>query len=91
MLFEYKRKLKNKNEVYLRIKATPGVSKTRIRNILSEEEETIKIDIAAAPSNGKANLELVKFLAKEFLVSKNNVKIISGSKNKIKLVKIVNR
>ena len=71
MLKKYAEKLKNQNELYLRIKASPRSSKTLIKTIM--DDDTIKIDIAAPPVKGKANQELVKFLAKEFAVSKNNV------------------
>ena len=81
---KYIEKLKLNKEVYLRIKARPGASKTLVKEIL--EDETIKIDVAAPPEQGKANIELSKFLAKIFVVDKNNVKIISGKSEKIKLV-----
>lgn len=72
----------------MRIKVRPGVAKSAVREIMQDEEETIKIDIAAPPVKGKANQELVKFLAKEFAVGKENVKIISGAGEKVKLVKL---
>ncbi|MCK5061900.1 DUF167 domain-containing protein [Candidatus Parcubacteria bacterium] len=74
------------NEVYLRLKVLPGASKTKIRNIM--EDETIKIDVAAVPEKGKANKELIGYLAKEFGVNKKNIKILSGISDRIKLIKI---
>ena len=88
MLKEFKQKLKESGEIYLRIKVQSGANKTQIKEIM--DNETIKIDIVALPVKGKANLELVKFLAQEFDVSQNNVKIIKGFKEKIKLIKIKN-
>lgn len=87
MLEKYKDKFKQAGEVYLRIKVRPGAVKSEVKEIL--EDETIKLAISAVPERGKANTELVNFLAKIFDVSKNNVKIISGKSEKIKLVKIV--
>jgi len=86
MLADKKKQLNKAGEIYLRIKARPGA----VRNLFTEimEDETIKIDIAAAPEKGKANRELIKFLAKEFAVLKNNIKIVSGQSEKIKLIKI---
>lgn len=86
MIKKYQEKLNKKGEVYLRIKARPNSSGTKISGIL--ENDTMKIDIKAAPEKGKANKELIKYLAKIFLVSKENVTIISGAREKIKLVKI---
>ncbi|RLC36601.1 YggU family protein [Candidatus Falkowbacteria bacterium] len=87
MISDYKLKLKSSGEVYLRVKARPGAGKTLIKEIL--EDDTIKIDIAAPPVKGKANQELIKLLAKEFCVEKKNINIISGKKDKLKLVKII--
>ncbi len=70
----------------MRLKVLPGASKTKIRNIM--EDETIKIDVAAVPEKGKANKELIGYLAKEFGVNKKNIKILSGISDRIKLIKI---
>ncbi len=87
MLSKYKQLLKEKGELYLRVKARPGAAENAIMEIMGGD--TIKIDIAAPPIKGKANKELVEFLAKNFAVSKNNVKIISGAASRIKLIKII--
>ena len=90
MLGIFKNKLIGKGEVYLRIKARPGASKSVVKEIMVEDEnEIIKINIAAEPVSGRANKELIRFLAEEFKVSKNNIRIISGAGEKIKLVKII--
>lgn len=90
MLTKFVEQFRKKGEVYLRIKARPGASATDVRGIMEGEDgETIKIDLAAVPENGKANQELVKYLAKWFLVLKENVKIISGAGDKVKLIKII--
>lgn len=90
MLKKYQEKLARDNEVYLRIKARPAADKTAVRDLFKEEEgETIKIDIAAPAERGRANQELIKFLAKEFSVAKDNIKIISGAGERIKLIKII--
>ena len=88
MIEEYKEKLKINGEVYLRIKVRPNAGKTVIREKM--EDETIKIDVVAVPEKGKANKELIAYLTKEFKINKENVKIISGTKDRIKLIKITN-
>ncbi|MDO8667976.1 MAG: DUF167 domain-containing protein [bacterium] len=76
--------------VYLRIKARPGANATKVRQILKDEDgDIMKIDVGAPAVKGKANLELIKFLAREFAVAKSNLKIISGAGDRLKLVKIV--
>jgi len=50
---------------------------------------TLKIAVAAVPEKGRANRALVEFLAEEYSVHKNDIKIISGASDRIKLVKII--
>jgi uncharacterized protein len=83
----YKKSLKAESEVYLRIKVHPGSAKSELKEVL--EDETVKINIAAPAEKGKANKELVRFLAKEFAVPALNVKIISGAGTALKLIKII--
>lgn len=78
--------LNNKGEAYLAVKVIPGSSKTEFREIMADG--TYKIAIAAAPEKGKANTELIKFLARELKVLKSRLVIISGAGERTKLVKI---
>jgi len=87
MLNKFKTQLESKDEIYLKVKVHSGAGKTDIIDIM--EDNTIKIDIVALPIKGRANHELIKFLAKKFEVNKNNVKIISGIRDKVKLIKII--
>ena len=89
MLLKFKKQLFNSKELYLRIKIYPSASKNEIKDIM--DDETLKIGISAPPVKGKANQELIKFLAREFAVSKNNVKIISGAWERVKLIKIIKK
>jgi len=80
------KQLNTKGEAYLAVKVIPGSAKTEFRELMADA--TYKIAIAAAPEKGKANTELVKFLAKEFKIIKSRVIIISGAGERTKLVKI---
>lgn len=89
MLDAYVKKLAEQGDVYLKIKARPGAAITEVRGVLvGEDEEVIKIDIAQPPENGKANEELIRFLALVFQVKRQDVKVISGAGDKLKLVRI---
>lgn len=46
----------------------------------------LKIAISATPVDGKANKELISFLAKTLEIRKQDVEIINGSNNSIKLL-----
>ena len=94
MLSQYKRKLKNNGKVYLRIKARPSARNTSIRDMIEQNNnkgnrEIVKIDISSPPDRGRANQELIRFLAEEFAVSEKNVKIVSGLNSRVKIVKII--
>jgi len=45
-----------------------------------------KINLKAKPIEGEANKELIKFLSKEL---KRNVRIISGFRNKEKIIEVI--
>lgn len=87
-LVSYQQKLDKKSEVYLSIKVRPRAAKTEI--VGKMDDDVLKINIAAPPIGGKANIELIKFFAKEFGVTRDCVKIISGAGGRGKLVKIIN-
>ncbi|MFA5753849.1 MAG: DUF167 domain-containing protein [Patescibacteria group bacterium] len=86
MLTDYREKLANNKEIYLRIKVIPGAGKTGFLDTMADG--TIKIALAAAPEKGKANQELINFLAIELEVRKYQVKIISGAGERLKLIKV---
>ncbi len=85
-IIDIKKTLYNKKEIVLKLKIKAGQEKNKIAGALSDG--TLKLDIAAVPEKGKANQELIRFLAKEFDVARENVKIVSGASNKNKLIKI---
>ncbi len=86
MIAKFIKKLNKNSELYLRLKINPSSAKSEVKAVMTDE--TIKINILAPAEKGKANKELIKFLSKQFEVDKNNIKIISGAGNRLKLVKI---
>ena len=67
------------------MKVVPGSSKTQLGGTL---DDMLKVKIAAPPEKGKANKEIINYLAKIFKTDKENVKIISGANRELKLIKI---
>lgn len=86
MLALFIEKLANNKEVYLRIKVLPGAGKSAFLDTMADG--TIKIAVAAAPEKGKANQELIKFLATEMGVRRYQIEILSGAGDRTKLVKV---
>ena len=56
------------------------------KSVLKEENGRWKLYLHAAPEQGKANTELVKFFKKEFHL---NVEIISGLRSREKLIAVL--
>lgn len=70
----------------LTVKVVPKASRTEDAGIMSDG--TRKIRIAAVPENGKANVELRRFLAAEFGVPLAKVEIVAGATSTRKQVRI---
>lgn len=73
------------------IKVTPGAKRNEV---LGWEEDypqvgrVLKLRIAAPPVEGKANKEIVLFLAKTLGLSKSAVELVHGTSGRIKMVEI---
>jgi uncharacterized protein (TIGR00251 family) len=67
------------------IKAVPGASKTEIAGLA---ENRIRVKIAAAPEDGKANAQLIAFLAKKTGCSKSRIELVSGDKSRLKTLSL---
>ena len=88
-MFEmYIQEFRTKNTVQFYVRARPGMPVTKVIAVM--DDESIKIDIAAVAEGGKANAELIRYLAKEFGVRKDQVLIVSGATARVKLVRIRN-
>jgi uncharacterized protein (TIGR00251 family) len=87
MLDALKSQLLATGECTFSVKVRPSASVTVVKDIL--DDGTVKIDVAAAPEDGKANEELVRFLASEFGIPRSNVQIVSGATAKRKIVRLV--
>jgi uncharacterized protein len=72
--------------MYIQIKVSPKSRATEFMELM--DDGTYKIRLKAAPEKGKANEELIKFLAQELNISKDGIKIISGHTDRKKLLKI---
>lgn len=69
----------------LTLKANPNAPKSRIKRY---ENDILYLDIKAPAEDGKANKEVVGFLAKIFGVAADDIKILSGGTSRTKKVKI---
>jgi uncharacterized protein len=71
----------------LAVRITPRASRNQIVGVLNDG--TIKVYLAADPSDSEANVELVGFLAEVLGVPKSRVEIVAGSSGRDKLVSVL--
>lgn len=63
----------------------PGASETRVEGIY---QDRIKIRVSSPPEKGKANKELLRFIAKVLLIPKSRISILSGKTSNYKEIQI---
>ena len=73
----------------LKIKVIPRSKKTEFAGEM--DDGTVKVKVAAAPEDGKANKELCTFLAKHYGVPLANVSVLSGATSQRKVIRVVER
>ena len=71
----------SEDRIYLDIRAVPGASKSQLMGV---KEGRLRVRIAAAPEDGKANNELRIFLAKLLNCPKKDLTLQSGEKSRLK-------
>jgi uncharacterized protein (TIGR00251 family) len=70
--------------MHIRVKVIPRSPKTEIVGTMSDG--TLKIKVAAPPEKGKANQELLRFLAEHY--GSNQVEIVSGHTAALKIIRL---
>lgn len=69
------------------VRLTTRASKNQIVGALNDG--TIKVRVTAAPTEGQANDELVKFLSDVLDVPKSRIEIVAGSTGRDKLISVL--
>ncbi len=70
----------------IKVKVIPKSPRTEIVGTM--DDGTIKIRVAATPEKGKANAELIAFLAKHYGVARSQIVIITGETSHTKQIRI---
>jgi len=73
------------NSLNIQVQIQPGSSKDQIIGL---HNGRLKIKISAPPIDGKANQNLIEFIAKALGVSKSKIEIVKGRTSKLKTLKI---
>jgi uncharacterized protein (TIGR00251 family) len=67
--------------ILLAVKAAPGASRSRIAGINGDR---LRISIAAAAEDGRANEELRSFLAKTLGCPRKDIALVAGERSRLK-------
>jgi uncharacterized protein (TIGR00251 family) len=71
------------DHLILSLHVQPGAKRT---GVVGTHGDALKIRLAAPPVDGRANEELIAFLAREFGVPKRQVELVSGATGRNKRV-----
>lgn len=67
------------------VKVKPRAREEKLEKI---DDINFKISVKQPPEKGRANLSVIRVLADQFNTSQSNIRIISGSTSKIKIIEI---
>lgn len=72
----------------LRVRLTPNSSSCRVAGLIYNQnnEAYLKINVVAIPEKGKANKDLINFLARKLKTAKSDLQIISGESDRWKKI-----
>jgi uncharacterized protein len=70
-----------RDRLVLRLRVSPGASKNEVQGVRDGE---LWVRVAAAPDKGRANVELVRYLAGVLGVPRSSVEVVSGSASRHK-------
>ena len=71
--------------IQIDVKAVPGASRTELAGI---KDKRLRVRIAAAPEDGKANAAMLAFFAKALGCSRSEVRLAGGEKSRLKTLVI---
>ena len=79
------------NQALLSLKVKPNSNRNLISDFITINNiPYLKLSIKALPEQGKANEEMINYLAKEWKLSRSNIEIIKGHTHSLKTILIKN-
>ena len=76
--------------ILLRVRLSPNSSCCKVCGIFTtpDNEDYLKISVISVPEKGKANSELVSWIAKKLKIAKSDISIVSGELDRYKKILI---
>lgn len=74
----------------MRIKLTPSAGRTEVTRCETDADgnQVLRVKVTAVPEKGKANKALIALLAKEWQLGKSKLGIVTGQKDRNKIVSV---
>jgi uncharacterized protein len=76
-----------KHGAAITVRVIPRSPRNEIVEVL--EDGTIKVRLKAPPIEGKANLELIRFMSDTLDIPQSRIEILAGTKGKVKILTIL--
>jgi uncharacterized protein len=73
-----------KDGVYVKLRVSLGAKNTGIKGLYGEG--ALRLSVAALPTEGRANAEIERYLARLLEVSRSGVVVVNGAQSRDKLV-----
>ena len=73
-----------KDGVNLQLRVSPGAKSTAIKGLYGEY--AVKLSVTAPPTEGRANAEVERYLARLLRISRSEVSVVKGASSRDKLV-----
>lgn len=72
----------------IRVRLTPNSSSCSVKGIFTDADgrKFLKINVVSVPEKGRANRELLAYLAKKLKTAKSDLQIISGETDRFKKI-----
>lgn len=86
---ELRSTLRQNGSVCFKVRVIPKSQRTEWAGVM--DDGALKVRLHAVPERGKANEELIRFLAAEFGVSRGGIEIVSGASSQNKRVRVAAR
>ncbi|MBI5155809.1 DUF167 domain-containing protein [Candidatus Peregrinibacteria bacterium] len=87
MIDTLRARLAKEGTITFTVRVHPAAKETKISGVL--DDGSVKVSVRAPADKGKANHELIRFLATAFDVPPSGVSLLSGSGQRLKIVKIL--
>ena len=84
--------IQSRKQKKILLKVRAGAKQSSVDGwIIINDKEYLKLSIKSPPEKGKANKEIIEYLAEELAIPKSDIEITSGKTSQLKVVNLVFR